>query len=69
MIDAAVNAARAIGINYGPAHVEIVYTEEGPSIIELAARIGGDNIMKLVREATGIYLPDYVVDIALGIPS
>lgn len=65
LIKTAIAATKAIGLEYGPAHVEIVYTEEGPSVIELAARIGGDNIMKLVREATGIYIPELVVDLAL----
>ncbi len=36
------SAARAIGLEFGPVHVELRYNEDGPWLIELAARpIGG----------------------------
>lgn len=51
----AVRAIRAIGIENAPAHVEIKVTEEGPKIVELAARLGGDFIAsRLVPLSTGI---------------
>ncbi|MDE6212851.1 MAG: ATP-grasp domain-containing protein, partial [Lachnospiraceae bacterium] len=51
----AVQAIKAIGIENAPAHVEIKVTEEGPKIVELAARLGGDFITsKLVPLSTGI---------------
>lgn len=51
----AAQAVRAIGIENAPAHVEIKVTEEGPKIVELAARLGGDFITsKLVPLSTGI---------------
>ena len=40
----AVSAIKAIGINNGPAHTEIIVTSEGPKIVEIGARLGGDNI-------------------------
>lgn len=53
--DLAVRAVEAIGINIGPAHVEIMVTENGPKLIELGARLGGDCITShLVRLSTGI---------------
>lgn len=66
LIECGLKAAHAIGLKYGPVHVEMVLTDKGPSIIELAARIGGDNIMHLVKYATGVYMPELLVDQVLG---
>ena len=45
----------AIGIVDGPAHTEIMLTEDGPKVIEMAARLGGDFISsRLVPLSTGI---------------
>ncbi len=61
LIKEAEKAAKAIGLKNGPAHVEIVLNKNTPYVIEIAARIGGDNIMKLLREAYGVYLPELAV--------
>lgn len=66
LIAAGLRAAKAIGLQYGPIHAEMVLTENGPSIMEIAARIGGDNIMKLVKYATGIYIPELVIEQSLN---
>lgn len=68
LIQAGLLAARAIGLIQGPIHAEMVLTADGPSIIELAGRVGGDNIMHLVKYATGVYLPELVVEQLLGNP-
>ena len=48
-------AIGAIGIKNGVSHTEIKVTEEGPKIVELAARLGGDYIAsRLVPLSTGI---------------
>lgn len=53
--DLAIKAVQAVGIKCGPAHVEIMLTKEGPKIIELGARLGGDWITShLVELSTGI---------------
>lgn len=53
--DLAIRAVNALGIMIGPAHVEIMVTENGPKLIELGARLGGDCITShLVRLSTGI---------------
>lgn len=61
LITAAYKAAMAIGLKYGPVHVEIVFGKNGPSIIELAGRIGGDKIMILVELATNVCLPSLAI--------
>ena len=42
--DLATRAVKAVGIENGPAHVEIILTENGPKMVELGARMGGDCI-------------------------
>ena len=40
----AISASKAIGIKNGPAHVEIIMTQNGAKIVEIGARLGGDSI-------------------------
>ena len=64
----AVNAIEAINIVNGVSHVEIKITDEGPKIVELAARLGGDYITAmLVPLSTGYNLVANSVKLALGL--
>ena len=59
-------ACKAICINKGPAHVEMKITKRGPVMIELGARMGGDNITThLVPLSTGIDMVDSTIKVAL----
>lgn len=63
----ATKACQAVGISQGPAHVEMMVTERGPVMIELGARMGGDNITTaLVPLSTGIDMVKATIDVALG---
>ena len=63
----AAKAVKAIGIQNGPAHVEIMLTEKGPKMVELGARMGGDCITThLVPLSTGIDMVKATIQIALG---
>ncbi|MGE7689346.1 ATP-grasp domain-containing protein [Lysinibacillus sp. NPDC097214] len=63
----AIKAVLAVGIKNGPAHVEIMLTEDGPKVIELGARMGGDFISThLVPLSTGIDMVKAVIDLACG---
>ena len=63
----ATNAVKAIGIENGPSHTEIIVTDEGPKVVELGARLGGDNITThLVPLSTGIDMVKCCINIALG---
>ena len=65
--DVAIRACEAVGINSGPAHVEMKITPRGPVMIELGARMGGDNITThLVPLSTGIDMVKATIDVALG---
>ena len=62
-----VAACTAIGIDKGPAHVEMKVTKRGPVMIELGARMGGDNITThLVPLSTGIDMVGITIKVALG---
>ena len=62
-----VAACKAIGIDKGPAHVEMKVTQRGPVMIELGARMGGDNITThLVPLSTGVDMVGSTIKVALG---
>lgn len=61
------SAIKAIGIVNGPAHTEIIVTNDGPKIVELGARLAGDNLTThLVPLSTGVDLVRCAIKIALG---
>ena len=65
--DLACRAVKAVGIDNGPAHVEIMLTKEGPKMVELGARMGGDCITThLVPLSTGVDMIKATMDICLG---
>ncbi|MGX7677219.1 ATP-grasp domain-containing protein [Plantactinospora sp. DSM 117369] len=60
-LDAAVRgtaerAVAALGIGWGPVHVELRLAADGPYVIEVNPRLAGGNIPRLVQLATGIDL-------------
>ncbi len=60
-------ACLSIGLDKGPAHVEMKVTSRGPVMIELGARMGGDNITThLVPLSTGIDMVGATIKVALG---
>lgn len=60
-------SCQAVGIDMGPAHVEMKVTPRGPVMIELGARMGGDNITThLVPLSTGIDMVEATIKVALG---
>ena len=65
--DLACRAVKAVGIENGPAHVEIILTPTGPKMVELGARMGGDCITThLVPLSTGINMIEATIRIACG---
>ena len=65
--DLACRAVKAVGIENGPAHVEVMLTKEGPKMVELGARMGGDCITShLVPLSTGVDMIKATIDISLG---
>lgn len=65
--DLACRAVKAVGINIGPAHVEMILTKDGPKMVELGARMGGDCITThLVPLSTGIDMVGSTIKLACG---
>ncbi len=65
--DLACRAVKAVGIQNGPAHVEIMLTKDGPKMVELGARMGGDCITThLVPLSVGIDMIEATIRIACG---
>lgn len=60
-------AVNAVGIKNGPSHTEMKITKEGPKIVEIGSRLGGDNITThLVPLSTGVNMVECCIRIALG---
>lgn len=60
-------AITAMNIKNSPSHTEIIVTEEGPKIVEIAARLGGDFITsRLVPLSTGVNMVKASVEMELG---
>ena len=60
-------AVAAIRLQNGPSHTEVKLTKNGPKIVELAARLGGDFITsRLVPLSTGVDMVSNSVILATG---
>lgn len=62
----ALAATRALGLTWGPLHVELRLGEDGPHLMEVNPRLAGGFIPELVRQATGIDLIRATVELAIG---
>jgi biotin carboxylase len=60
--------AKHIGLTLGVFHAEARITRDGPVLIEIAARLGGDRIYRLVELAKSISLPEVMIRSHLGEP-
>ena len=61
-----VDAHAALGLRDGATHTEVRLTARGPKLVEIAARLAGDLIPKLVRHATGVNLGLAAAAVAIG---
>lgn len=60
-------AVRALGINYGPFHAEVMASDHDARVVELGARLGGGCITThLLPLSTGIDIVQVVIQMALG---
>jgi argininosuccinate lyase len=66
--ESAVAALRALGLAWGPAHVEIRCTATGPRVIEVNPRLAGGMLPRVVQEAHGVDLVHQTVARAAGLP-
>lgn len=61
------SALIALGVTDSLAHIEIKITPEGPKIVEVGSRMGGDDIYFNVRHVWGVDMVELGLGIALGI--
>ena len=66
--DLAERAVMALGIKNSPAHVEIKATKDGPKMVELGARMGGDYISTHLvdNSVVGVNMSEIAIRLALG---
>lgn len=62
----AAGAVSALGLNFGPAHVEFVIAESGPVIIEVNPRLAGGMIPVMLSHALGTSILDMVIGLYAG---
>ena len=62
------NAVAALGLREGPIHAELRVNDEGPWVIEAAARSIGGLCSRALRFGAGIGLEELIVRHALGLP-
>jgi biotin carboxylase len=65
-IDGARRAAAALGITDGPTYTQVIVTEDGAVVGELAARLGGGHDAELCRAALRVNLNQVAISAALG---
>jgi biotin carboxylase len=66
LIETAVRAARSLGLERGPVHIELRFNQEGAWILEVAARPIGGLCAKALRFDSGISLEELILRHALG---
>ncbi len=59
-------ALHALGVESGPTYVQLILGPDGPSIVEVAARLGGGHDSELLRRTVGVDLAAAAVRAALG---
>ncbi|MEV6521807.1 ATP-grasp domain-containing protein [Longispora sp. NPDC051575] len=65
--EAALTALRALGLGWGPAHVELRHTRRGPCVVEVNPRLAGGMIPRVVAESCGVDMIAHVVRRAAGV--
>lgn len=57
-----------LGVREGPLYVQTIFTETGPKIVEIASRLDGCHLWRLIKMSTGIDLMDTLLGRLLGDP-
>ena len=61
------DALKALSVDFGPSHVEVIVNENGPSVIEVAARAGGGLIPSdILPHLVGFDVMEKYIKLALG---
>lgn len=60
-----IEVTNAVALGNSVFHCELRLTDQGPVLMEIAARLAGDQIVRLVESATGVSLADVALWIAI----
>lgn len=63
---AATDGLAATGLDWGPVHIEIKMTRNGPVVVEVNPRLAGGFIPELVKQSTGVDLIERTILAAVG---
>ncbi|MDX8480111.1 acetyl-CoA carboxylase biotin carboxylase subunit family protein [Mesorhizobium sp. VK24D] len=66
MADVSLSSLRALGLGWGPANIELRWTERGPVIIEVNPRLAGGTNPRLVKLAYGVDLVTEHIKLVIG---
>jgi len=66
VVATAVVAARALGVETGPLHVELKFTDAGPVVIEVNGVMGGGAIRDLMQRGLGLDVVQLTMRLAVG---
>jgi len=66
IINCTAKASEAMGMHHGPVHAELRTNEEGPWVIEIAARSIGGHCSRALRFGDGISLEELILRHAIG---
>ncbi|HEY6794107.1 MAG TPA: ATP-grasp domain-containing protein [Kineosporiaceae bacterium] len=66
LTSAAIDALEALKLDFGAAHIEIRMTADGPRLIEVNPRLGGDNIPDLMQHSLGVDVRSQLVALHAG---
>lgn len=68
IVKLAIDAINSVGLLNGTAHTEIILSNNGPVLVEMAARGGGYEIFtKILPEISGVNTMDVIIDLSLGL--
>jgi len=55
-----------LGIKWGPVNLDILLTEDGPYVIDIGGRLGGNGLPQIVELSTGVNTLRLAIAVALG---
>jgi len=55
----------ALGVKYGPAHAEVIVTQQGPAIVEVGTRFDGLTLPEVNRKCVGYSPVDATIDVLI----
>ena len=66
LVEAALEAVRAVGVQTGILHVEVKWTDAGPVVIEVNGRLGGGHVADFLQKALHADFVQVAMRVALG---